>query len=56
MIGWKAGRRISDQLVINNADNFGFFGLGARMISPKDKDMIAVRPMENGTVQILPAK
>ncbi|TVY44268.1 hypothetical protein LOCC1_G006809 [Lachnellula occidentalis] len=35
-----------------NAENFAFFGLGGRMISPKN-DARAQRPMEDGSIQIL---
>lgn len=46
--------QFSDARIINNADNYPFLGLGARMISPH-KGMIAARPLKNGTVELLPA-
>lgn len=55
--GWKNVRRLSDRGTLN-ADSYGYFGLGSRLISPLPiNDMFDIRlePMSDGSVQLLGA-
>ncbi|KAK2597384.1 hypothetical protein QQS21_006008 [Conoideocrella luteorostrata] len=56
--GWKNCVRLSKtkftvwyKKAINNADNFAYFALGARMISPRDKKKQPLAPTEDGDIR-----
>jgi hypothetical protein len=50
---WANVIRLSGNGGTNNAENYAFFGLGSRMISPKENGPQAQRPMKDGSIQAL---
>jgi hypothetical protein len=52
-IGWVNCVQLSSQGNLENADNYAFFGLGARIISPTIQGAPAQRPMQDGSIQVL---